>query len=90
MAVTIKKILKDVLSDLLGTLSKKSTGFDKYPWISINKLFGRRNSKLAIQLENDWHQKEHYIEFDFPHPSGMYLMVFRTSQRVLREKVLNP
>ena len=31
---------------MLGTLSKKSTGFEKYPSISLSELFGRRNSKL--------------------------------------------
>ncbi len=69
---------------------EKAKIFTSIKNIESIELFNMSGARLADLNEKDWHQKEHCIEFDFPHPSGMYLMVFRTSQRVLREKVLNP
>jgi hypothetical protein len=54
------------------------------------ELYNMSGARLADLNEKDWHQKEHFIELEFPHPSGMYMLVFRTPQSVLREKVLNP
>jgi hypothetical protein len=45
---------------------------------------------LASLHDQDWQQNENHLEFDFPYPSGMYMVVLKTKQNIIREKVYKP
>lgn len=53
-------------------------------------LFSMSGAHLADLNHKDWQQNEGHIAFDFPYPSGMYMVVLNTTQSTLREKVYNP
>ncbi|MDO7614631.1 MAG: CRTAC1 family protein, partial [Crocinitomicaceae bacterium] len=53
-------------------------------------LFSMTGAHLASLHDQDWQQNENHLEFDFPYPSGMYMVVLKTKQNIIREKVYKP
>ena len=64
--------------------------FTSMAQIESISLFSMSGAHLADLNHKDWQQNEGHIAFDFPYPSGMYMVVLNTTQSTLREKVYNP
>ena len=60
------------------------------PNIDHIELFNISGSNVANLRSTNWEQRERNIEFDFPYPSGVYIMVIHTQEDILREKVIKP
>jgi hypothetical protein len=64
--------------------------FTSIPHIESIEIYNMSGVRVELLQNNDWRKNQGSIEFDFPHPSGMYMVVVNTPQSVLREKVFNP
>ena len=60
------------------------------PNIEHIELFNISGSNVANLRSTNWEQTERNIEFDFPYPSGVYIMVIHTQKDIFREKVIKP
>lgn len=60
------------------------------PNIDHIELFNISGSNVANLRSTNWEQRERNIEFDFPYPSGVYIMVIHTQKDIFREKVIKP
>ena len=60
------------------------------PNIEQIELFNISGSNVANLRSTNWEQRERIIEFDFPYPSGIYMMVIHTQKDIFREKVIKP
>jgi len=60
------------------------------PNIEQIELFNISGSNVANLRSTNWEQRERNIEFDFPYPSGVYIMVIHTQKDIFREKVIKP
>ena len=60
------------------------------PNIEHIELFNISGSKVANLRSTNLEQTERNIEFDFPYPSGVYIMVIHTQKDIFREKVIKP
>ena len=60
------------------------------PNLEYIKLFNISGSNVANLTSTDWEQRERNVEFDFPYPSGVYIMVIHTQKDIFREKVIKP
>jgi len=64
--------------------------FTSIPHIESIEIYNMSGVRVGLLQNNDWRKNQGSIQFDFSHPSGMYMMVLNTPQIVLREKVFNP
>ena len=60
------------------------------PNIEYIELFNISGSNVANLRSTDWEQSERTIEFNFPYPRGVYIMVIHTQKDIFREKVIKP
>ena len=60
------------------------------PNIEYIELFNISGSNVANLRSTDWEQSERTIEFNFPYPRGVYIMVIHTQKDIFQEKVIKP
>lgn len=64
--------------------------FTSISQIESISLFSMSGALLTDLNQNNWSKNEDHIAFPFPYPSGMYMVVLKTRQAIVREKVYNP
>ncbi|MDC1266355.1 CRTAC1 family protein [Crocinitomicaceae bacterium] len=83
-------IYEENLSFSISISNREAKLFTSLSQIESIYLFSMTGAHLASLHDQDWQQNENHLEFDFPYPSGMYMVVLKTKQNIIREKVYKP